>query len=166
MWSSKALPWAPTAADTSALSVSCSLSPFTHLPCISIPFFLSAFSTISLLCLAHGLLPQFSVKLEFEINLSLSPLTCFSFFLCPCFFSSEYVFPLSATLLFTFLLDFTSPSLPSVSSVLWFCCLLSYATFLASHVVCCFSFASTFLQLSHTQTREGAFVCPFTLETN
>lgn len=56
--------------------VSRSLSPFSHLrflflrslyPTLSVAFLLQ--SSVSLLCPAPGLLPQFSVKLEFEITL-------------------------------------------------------------------------------------------------
>lgn len=108
MWSSTALPWAPTAADTSALSVCLMLS----------------FSLYSSLFLLH---PFLSVILLHCISLVSSPWP-FAIVLCqtgiwnqPFFISSDlclsllmplpfsywiYIFPLSAALLFTLLCSF------------------------------------------------------------
>lgn len=88
MWSGTALPWALTAADTSALSLCLMLSlllsfhsSLLHLLQSLHPFLQSP---VTLLCPAPGLYPHFSVKLEFEINLPLSLLTsCLSLIVLP-----------------------------------------------------------------------------------
>ena len=105
------------------LSVPRSLSPpsyFSFDPCISLSLCLSVTllqSTVSLLCLAPGLLPHFSVNLEFEINLSLSPLTS----VCPLFCSLvSPILPfssLSLQLYSSVLFHITPLTLPPVSSV-------------------------------------------------
>lgn len=106
MWGSAALPWAPTAADTSALSVSCSLSLFTHLPSISTLFFLPA----PLYCIS-----LVSRSWPFAIVLCQIGIWNQLFFISPDLLSLSShapsflllnAFPLSAPLLFTFILDY------------------------------------------------------------
>lgn len=124
MWSGTALPWALTAADTSALSLCLTLSlllsfhsSLLHLlqslhPFLSVALLLQ--SPVTLLCPAPGL------ELEFEINLPLSLLTsCLSLIVLPAILDiSSLSLQLSSSLICA-LLCFSSHT-PLILSALFF----------------------------------------------